>query len=235
MSPGLLSIGILAVAAVLTSSLCASLGLRRLREEHKIGRSALLLTASAGAVVGLVWSGNVDNSGASEGVGMLAKVFIAAFLGAAAYTDHRTGWAPDELTVPISVLSGAIAVSSLGKDFSFWIGSVAGFLVWVLAQLLWARLLRLHSATFPPADLLALLVPMATLGFGLVSMTVYAGCAAFLSAVRCGWLSRGLAGDASSMSAAECDLNGVHLGKRIALLGVIFPVNLAVILGETVL
>jgi hypothetical protein len=99
----------------------------------------------------------------------IAICMFGALLLLAAWTDHKTAWAPDGIILPL-MICGAVCASLIG-DLGVTSGPAigVGLLIFGLAQALWAAQAIAGWRVLPPPDLIALSLPV--LLFGLTSYT----------------------------------------------------------------
>ena len=141
------------------------------------GRVSLRVASGATAGPGLLSAGLAALTGyggvliairSGPGVGSveaeLALCVFGALLLLAAWIDQRTAWAPDGITLPL-MCGGAASASLIG---TLGVGPVAAlgvaFALFLTAQAAWAAQALIGIRLLPPADLMALALPVLLFG-----------------------------------------------------------------------
>ena len=133
--------------SAVAAALLALRGLRRLQHHaHRLQPWQLCILCMASVVAATMASQPV------EGRHEIATVVLFPFLAAAAFVDLRTGWAPDELMIPICVLAGLAAPQFVAGH----VGLVAGIALYIGGRVVWHVQV---PKRIPPADCIALASP----------------------------------------------------------------------------
>jgi hypothetical protein len=146
------------------AGLTAAAGLSRLEPGHARYRGCMLAALLGGLLVaGPVWA-SVDPLTA---VGFL---LFGSFGLVLAWIDRETSWAPDPAVLGLALAVVLIAMPEDGPDFvRFGLALVLSFGLFAALQIGWLALQALRLE-MPPADLLALALPL--LLFGLTPLAV---------------------------------------------------------------
>lgn len=130
------------------------------------GVDAGLLGTALSALIGYfgVLLSLAAGPGAASPETELALCVFGALLLVAAWTDHRTAWAPDGVILPL-LSFGAVAVSLIGP-LGVGPGGAIGIalLIFGVAQAAWAAQALTGWRVLPPPDLIALSLPILLFG-----------------------------------------------------------------------
>jgi hypothetical protein len=149
--------------------------------------------------------------------GLAAPALLAcagALLAALAHVDRSTAWAPDALMLPaVAVIFGlGSAAGTLDLDLLPSIG--LGALVFLLAQLAWIAARRAIRGVPPPADLLAMLLPLPVLGFSAATVAFYISISLIMVAYRFSFGVRRIFAVAEAMRGASSDVGLAGVGEE---------------------
>jgi hypothetical protein len=131
-------------------------------KEVVFGLSGAFMAVSSGSL-----GAYIALSHGSETVSVETGIAICVFGGMlllAAWTDHKTAWAPDGIIVPLMVC-GAVCASLIG-DLDVTPGPAIGIalLTFAAAQAAWAAQALMGRRVLPPPDLIALSFPFLLFG-----------------------------------------------------------------------
>ena len=167
--------------AIALPAWCAQRGLRRLAPNAALSDFELAAASSAGAFCGFAAAHIGQNSGHLSA----ATVFLCGFLGAAAYVDWRTGWAPTELVAPVCIATGFCAgTDGNGISVLFLSSAAIGGGLFSSAWALFALQARAGQIWFPPADAIALAIPLILFETHLAKAALFVAVAAVLLGVK---------------------------------------------------
>ena len=209
-------------AAIVLPAWCAQRGLRRLAPDVSLSGAELHAAAAAGALGGLAAARVSQSDDILSG----ATVILCGFLAAAAIVDWRTSWAPTELVLPICIAAGLCAGAETDGLPGLILSSAAvGGGVFLSAWALFLLQARAGQVWFPPADTIALAMPLFLLQTNLAKAAQLLAVAAVLLAVK--WFPAQCRGSGSGRLALP--------EGRVALLAVACPVFVTGMLVETLL
>lgn len=174
------------LAACACAAACALAGLWRLDPGARIRSAGLAVSSLSGGVCAgaiFAFAGASPAWSCADPAAVAGVMLLCPFLAVAAYTDFVSGWAPEELSVPICVFLGA--VSAPGFCSAGTAAAVGmGLIVLCACRLAWRIQCRFGIAAVPPADGLAILAPIALFGLDAFAAAHYAIVALILAAIR---------------------------------------------------
>lgn len=226
------------LASCLFATHCARAGVARLQPAYAWGSCRCLTASLAGGGFSLLFTALASKFGPSfclEPSAAAAVMMICPFLSVAAYTDFESSWAPFELMAPICAMAAAVILSPnhLPK-LSAWAASIfVGIALYCAAHLAWRVQCVLKRPAIPPADCIALALPVSLFGMHSTAAGAYAAAALALLAMRivpaglkpfpdgtaCRWISSGQ------------KFGG--MAERVPLLSVLFPILLLGLIAST--
>ena len=218
-----------AVSAVLLPPFAARVGMRRLDAARTIGWSRLLLVSSFGAVLGCALHILALEIGGEEAVSSPVSIALIGLLAVSGYVDSRSAWAPSELIVPICLMSGM--ASSVAESLGSLIGLLTGFALWLAARIAWRVQIGAGRPWLPPADLVAMVLPILLFGASGISAACFAALMILLGLARFNRLLDLLPGDPKALDEAAVG-RGFGNRKPVALLGLAAPVLIAAMLAD---
>ena len=179
----------IALTSCLIAARCARAGVARLQPAFAWSSRRCLIAAFAGGGFSLLLAFLASKPGTSlclEVPTAVAAMMICPFLSVAAYADIESSWAPTELTGPICIYAAVIFLSPRHMtEFPAWAVSIcAGIALHFAAHLAWRLQCALKRPAIPPADCIALALPIALFGMHGVSASVFALTALALLALR---------------------------------------------------
>ena len=178
----------LAPAAAAVSLRLGQTGLKRLRHNADPPAAAILAASAACALTGMIltWP---ETGGDLFSIGLTAATaFLCSMLAAAALIDWKSAWAPTELILPICLLAGVCAAAAAGLSrMPFGFNLVSGGALFAAAWGLWAVQNSLRLPILPPADAVALALPVILLSSAEIQAAFYLALSAALILV---WLSQ---------------------------------------------
>ena len=224
------------LASCLFATYCARAGVARLQPAYVWGSCRCLTASLAGGGVSMLFTVLASEFGSAfclEPSAAAAVMMICPFLSVAAYTDLESSWAPSELMAPICAFAAAVILSPNHlAQFTAWAAPVfVGIALYCAAQLAWRFQCALKRPAIPPADCIALALPVALFGMHSVAAGAYAAAALALLAIRvvpAGWKPF------RDRTGCRVISSGQKFGgraERVPLLSVLFPILL---LGLTV-
>jgi hypothetical protein len=177
----------LAISPVLGAT-AAALGVAGVRRASSgldhVRFAPLAVTATTGAAlclaIPLLRSGEPF-----EGIALpLLLACAGALLAALAHVDRATAWAPDALMLPAvaAVFGLGSASGALPLDLAWALAS--GVIVFLASQIAWLATHRLIPGVPPPADLLAMLLPLPVLGLSPATVAFYLSISLIIFAYR---------------------------------------------------
>ncbi|MCY3879282.1 MAG: hypothetical protein OXF74_08900 [Rhodobacteraceae bacterium] len=155
-------------------------GTRRLAPESKISARQTVFVCFAGAIFGTAVI-FLDSPYASKSGTQFAAIALYALLAAAAFIDWRTGWAPTELMLPLT----ASAFWFFSTE-SAWLALAVGSGSLACAWCLWAAQRAFGAVWIPPADCIALALPLLLFQSGAGAVAAYALIALILGGFAAG-------------------------------------------------
>ena len=212
---------LLALAAALPV-LCAHMGLRRLAPDTSISGYETPAAASAGALCGCA-AAHLSQNGEVQSA---AAVALFGFLAVSAVVDWRTAWAPTELALPVCIAAGFCAGPDGNGLAVLVLSSVAiGGGLFLSAWAFLALQARRGRIWFPPADAIALALPLILFETNLAKAALYFAVALALRGAGSLRVRR-----------PEGSSGGIALPEgRVALLAVVYPALVAGLLAETLI
>lgn len=157
--------------------LLAGWGRLSLRWSAGKGVDAGLLGTALSALIGYfgVLVALAASPGAASWEIELALCVFGALLLLAAWTDHRTAWAPDGVILPL-LSFGAVAASLIGPLGVGPGGAIAtSVVIFGVAQAAWAAQALSGWRVLPPPDLIALSLPVLLFGLTPYTFLTYLG------------------------------------------------------------
>lgn len=209
-------------AAVVLPAWCAQRGLRRLAPDVSMSGFAIPAAASAGAFCGLAAAHLTQNGDVQSA----AAVVLCGFLAASAAVDWRTAWAPTELVLPACIAAGFCAGADGNGLAVLVLSSVAiGGGLFLSAWAFLALQARAGRIWFPPADAIALAIPLILFETDLAKAMLYFAVAVALLGAKHLRVKRPKRGS-----------GGVALPEgKVALLAVAYPALVVGMLAETLI
>jgi hypothetical protein len=140
----------------------------RLSVRYASGRTGVgpgLYGCAAAAVLGYLGVALAIRTGGGhkDGAELALSVFGALLL-VAAWTDHRTAWAPDGITIPL-LCGGAASANLLGTTGMGPLTTIGvAFGLFLISQAAWYLQAVIGWRKLPPADLMALSLPLLMFG-----------------------------------------------------------------------
>ncbi|MCY4261439.1 MAG: hypothetical protein OXC91_14395 [Rhodobacteraceae bacterium] len=164
-----------AIASVFAVKWLASRGLARLAGDRKHGESiCLTLWAGSGSLAGLLCCIFLMWPGIEFNLQLIFCIPYMTLLMTAAYIDLTSFWAPLELMLPIAGLTFILASGCMANTTAGLLqGTATGILLYLAAWLAWHCQGHLRCLLLPPADTLALLMPLILFGAHLASGIYY--------------------------------------------------------------
>jgi len=183
------------IAAVFLSSWLAVRGLMRLDGLVEFpNRIGLMVSSGVGGLAGALCCILLLRSDTGFSLQLVLCIPYMTLLITAAWVDLTTRWAPLELMLPISCLTPVLAMSCpAGSVAGPLLWAVAGTMLYLVARLTWHAQTYFNCPHLPPADLLAIFLPMILFGIGHVAGLYYLLLIVALLAVR--WAGLGVRGE----------------------------------------
>lgn len=185
----LVQLAIMELAACACAAACAFAGLRRLAPDARVRSAGLAMSSISGgmcACASFAFAGTSPVLSCAGSAALAGFVLLCPFLAVAAYVDFVSGWAPEELSVPICIFVGAVwdpGFSASGTaNAAAAVGT--GLIVFCACRVAWRIQRRFGIAAVPPADCLAVLAPIMLFGLGAVAAAHYLIVALILAAIR---------------------------------------------------
>lgn len=177
------------LAACVCAAACAFAGLRRLDPDARVRPAGLAMSSLSGGMcagASFAIAGTSPILSCADPAALAGFMLLCPFLAVAAYADFVSGWAPEELSVPICIFLGAVSetgFSGIGTaNAAAAVGT--GLIIFCACRLAWRIQRRFGIAAVPSADCMAILAPAALFGLGAVAAAHYAIVALILAAIR---------------------------------------------------
>ena len=227
----LLAAGLIASASCLFAAYCAQAGVARLQPAYAWGSRHCLAASLAGGGFSLLFAVLASEFGPSfclEPSAAAAVMIICPFLSVAAYTDFETSWAPSELMVPTCVFAAAVVLPpSHPANVVAWAASlVVGIALYCAAHLAWRLQCALKRPAVPPADCIALALPIGMFGMHGVAAGAYAMAALALLAMRIVPAGLNPFLDRIACRGISSGRKFGSMAERVPLLSILFPILL---------
>ena len=203
--------------------------MRRLDAARIIGWSRLLLVSSFGSMLGCALNSLAVAIGGTGSVSSPFSILLIGFLAVSGYVDSRTAWAPSELIIPICLLSGMASPGA--ETYGSWTGLITGVSLWLAARIGWRVQVVAGRPWLPPADLVALVLPILLFGISGISAACFAALMVLLGLARVNRVRNLLPGDPDALDEAAVG-RGFGDRKPVALLGLAAPVLIAAMLAD---
>ena len=160
-------------------------------------------------------SAMIPSFGNTPGAVQLYCIVFFSLLLAAGRLDQCTCWAPNELTVPICCLAVAMSNGCTSSSLSgLGICIAAGLFLYLVALLVWQLQVLARRPVMPPADMIALMMPVVLFGMNQISGVFYL--LLFMSLL--------LVQKCRPIWLAMFGMNGEFMSRnRIPLLGMVYP------------
>ena len=228
---------VIALTSCLAATLCARAGVARLQPAFAWSPCRYFIASFAGGGFSLLFADLALKPGSSlclEPSVAAAVMTICPFLSVAAYTDIESSWAPSELMVPICIYAAAIFLPSRHvAELAAWAVPVfVGIALHGAARLAWRLQCALRQPAIPPADCIALALPVGLFGMHGVSASAFAFMALTLLAIRA--VPAGLnpfRPRTASAGIPSC-ANFIRTPERVPFLSVSFPIILLGLLAS---
>lgn len=206
----------LAVGAM--SQFLGKTGLKRLKSRAELSLCLLWIIGVISAFIGIFWSISIPYPNAVDFRLLPILPLLSALIVTAAYIDGVTQWAPTELIFPICLLAGWNTAEQMGYPLLM---KLSGILLFVFAWGCWRIQLIMDKTILPPADIVALLLPIIMLNQLELLAAFYV------------WLSIVIV--AIKVSTSRTNIRLFLVKGRISLLAVAFPLLLSIIWAESLL
>ena len=219
------------LASCLFATHCARAGVARLQPAYAWGSCRCLAASLSGGGVSLLFTVLASEPGLSsclEPSAAAAVMMICPFLSVAAYTDLESSWAPSELMVPICAMAAAVTLSPnhLPK-LSAWAASIfAGIALYCTAHLAWRIQCALKRPAIPPADCIALALPVSLFGMHSAAAGAYAAAALALLAMLIVPAGLNPFRDRTEFRRISPGQKFGSTAERVPLLSILFPILL---------
>lgn len=202
----LLSLALAPALGVATAALGA-LGVRRASSGlDRIGFIPLAAASTLGAAVCLAIP-LLRAQASFEGIAPpLLLACAGALLAALAHVDRATAWAPDALVLPAVIVVFGLGSVSGTLSMDPVPALAAGLIVFIVSQLAWIAARRAIAGVPPPADLLAMLLPLPVLGFSPETVIFYVSISLIMIAYRASSRVRRVFAAPEAMRAASIDI-----------------------------
>ena len=227
----LLAAGLIASASCLFAAYCAHAGVARLQPAYAWSRCRCMAASLAGGGFSLVFTVLASEFGPSfclEPSATTAVMIICPFLSVAAYTDFETSWAPSELMAPICAFVAAVILPpNHPAKLTAWAASIfVGIALYFAAQLAWRLQCALKRPAVPPADCIALAMPIGMFGMHGVGAGAYAMAALALLAMRIVPAGLNPFLDRIACRGTSSGRKFGSMAERVPLLSILFPILL---------
>ena len=227
----MLAASVIALASCLAAALCARAGVARLQPEFAWSPCRCSIASVAGGGFSLLFAILALKPGPSlclEPPAAAAVMMICPFLSVAAYTDIESSWAPSELVAPICIYAAAIFLPPRHfAGFAAWAAPIfVGIALHCAGRLAWRLQCALRRPAIPPADCIALALPIGLFGMHGVSASAFAFMALALLAIRA--VPAGLTPfrDRTACDGISSGAEFIRMPERVPFLSVSFPIIL---------
>ena len=219
------------MTSCLIATLCARTGVARLQPAFAWNSCSCLIASFAGGGVSLLFTVLALKSESSfclEVPAAAAVMMICPFLSVAACTDIQSSWAPSELMVPICIYAAVIFLPPRHfAEFAAWTASIcAGVALLCAAQLTWRLQCALRRPAIPPADSIALALPIGLFGMHGVSASAFALMALTLFAIRSVPAGLNPFRIQTACTGYATGMKFIHLSGRVPFLAISLPIIL---------
>ena len=228
---------VIALTSCLAATLCARAGVDRLQPALARSSCRCSIASFAGGGFSLLFAVlalKSDTSPCLEPSAAAAVMMICPFLSVAAYTDIESSWAPSELMVPICIYAAVIFLPPRHvAELAAWSAPVfVGIALLWSARLAWRLQCALRRPAIPPADCIALALPVGLFGMHGVSASAFAFMALALLAIRAF-----PAGLSPFRGRTACDgfssgAKFIRMPERVPFLSISFPIILLGLLAS---
>lgn len=228
---------VIALTSCLAATLCARAGVARLQPEYDWSPCRCLIASLAGGGFSLLFAILALKPGPSlclEATAAAAVMMICPFLSVAAYTDIESSWAPSELIAPICIYAAVIFLSSRHfAGFAAWAAPIfVGIALHCAARLAWCLQCALRRPAIPPADCIALALPIGLFGMHGVSASAFAFMALTLLAIRAVPAEWNPFRDWTARDGFSSGAKFIRMPERVPFLSISFPVILLGLLAS---
>lgn len=229
----LLQLAILVVLTCVAAPVLADAGLSRLCPAMLGCVRSIGLASVAGSFGGAAAVLRPLLDGHEILVSDFALVPLCGFLAVAAYVDHRTAWAPDELTFPVCMLSGVAAFAD-GTNMNFGILAALslGFALFTAAKAAWIVQGYLARTILPPPDVVGVSLPLVLFDSWATAAICLVALALVLTAIGCMARLTRLAGCSECLEIAFDEAGWSRRARGIALLGIAYPLTALFLVAE---
>ncbi|MEP1314996.1 MAG: hypothetical protein ABJK83_00190, partial [Parasphingorhabdus sp.] len=155
-----------------------------------------------------------------------------ALAGVLAIMDRDTAWAPDGLTIPMTVLAFVMGSVNYGT-MPFFTAIIASLVVFGVGQGLWWLQCRFELIVLPPADFLAFIIPAALLGVSFSLVIFYITTASLILILRKFPYFAPIFSHQQAVDEAAIDL-GFGDKPAVTFLAVAFPILFGIIFVSSV-
>lgn len=222
---------VIALISCLIATLCARAGVARLQPAFSWNSSRCLIASVAGGGFSILFMVLVLESGSSfclEPPAAAAVIVICPFLSIAACTDIESSWAPSELMVPICIYAAVIFMSLQHlAELTAWAAAIfGGIALHCAARLAWCFQCVLKRPAIPPADCVALALPVGLFGMHCIAASAFALMALALLAMRTVPAGLNPFRDRTPCNGISSGIKLVRVAERVPFLSISFPILL---------
>ena len=150
----------------------------------------------------------------------------------AAVVDYCSAWAPVELMIPVCLVGGMVGLwDAHSPASSLCLGAGSGCLLYLIARLAWTAQTLARILVLPPADAIALLLPILLFGNMRATALSYVALTCLLMFMRMAGTFHFLAGSSRALGSVEA-VTATTSGRAVTLVAIAFPLWIAVLLVQ---